>query len=235
MQTPQLKIFELRIKVFLYSSIPCGDALGVVGRFIDETLAKDPKYLEYHKQNTYKYTFGSLFPIEREHVYKKETVYQFTLRTCDFHLAEYLLNQLPQGNTEWMKGLVGEVRVIPERHIATLYSLTPVIVKSKEKGYWRDDLSLVDFERRLKENLVKKYNLLTGQKMDEDFGLYTLLEFKNKCPVAMPYKGIRLLGDKIQLQIADNPQAQTLARVAIAEGLCEMNARGAGFVSYHFS
>ena len=234
MQTP-IKVYELRTKVFLYSRLPCEEALGAVSLFIDHTLAKSKKYLAYHELNTFKYTFGSLFPVEQEHVYKPQTIYQFTLRTCDAELAKYLQGQLPQEDTEHMKGLVTDVRIIPRKHISTLYSLTPIIVKGKSNNYWRDDMTLPDFERRLKENLIKKYNLLTGEKIDEAFELYTLLEFKNKCPVTVPIKGIKLLADKIQLQIADNPQAQALAYAAIGLGLCEINARGCGFVSYHFS
>lgn len=235
MQTHQLKVYELKVKVFLYTPIPYENAIGIISSLIDQALAKSPDYLEFHEKNTYKYTFGSLYPTEKEGVYKKETIYQFKVRTCDGNLAAYLHGSLPKEENEWMKGLVAEVRMIPKRHITALYSLTPVIMKSKEKGYWRDDMSLPDFERRLKENLIKKYNMVTGQKMDEDFELYTLLEFKNKYPIGIPYKGIRLLGDKIQMQIADNSQAQALAYLAIGMGVCEMNGRGAGFVSYHFS
>ena len=236
MQVMQLKVYELRVKVFLYHQLPCEEALEAVNRFIDQALVKSSQYLEYHETNKFaKYTFGALFPIEQERVYKAQTVYQFTVRSCDTDLVQYLSNQLPKGDTEQMRGLVADIKIVPQRHISTLYSLTPVIVKSKDKGYWRDDMSLPDFERRLKENLIKKYNLLSNQKIDENFELYNLLEFKNKCPVAVPYKGVRLLGDKIQLQIADNPQAQESAYAAIGTGLCEMNSRGSGFVSYHFS
>lgn len=234
MQTRQLKVFELRTKVFLYVQLRTEETLNAVRSFIDQVLAENPEYLKYHNQNTYKYTFGSFYPIEKSGVYRKEAIYQFTLRTCDYKLAEYLTKQLPQGDTEQMKGLVTDVRMIPRRHITTLYTLTPAIVKSKSGGYWRDDMSLEDFERRIKDNLVKKYNFFTGEKIDESFELYTLLEFRNKVPIAVPLKDIHLLADKIQLQIADNPQAQALAYTAVGTGLCELNARGCGFVSYHF-
>lgn len=38
--------------------------------------------------------------------------------------------------------------------IVELYALTPVIMKSDE-GYWKNKISLDEYERLLKENLIK--------------------------------------------------------------------------------
>ena len=73
-----------------------------------------------------------------------------------------------------------------------------------------------------------------AQKIDEDFDLYTVIELKNKKPVAMEYKSIKLLGDKVQIQVADNKRAQDLWYFALGVGLGEMNARGCGFLNYRW-
>ena len=91
-----------------------------------------------------------------------------------------------------------------------------------------------DFEKRLKENLIKKYNNLSDEKLDEDFELYTGLEFKNRKPIANEYKGIKLLGDKVSLNISENKTAQDLAYMCLGTGLLEMNARGYGFCNYRW-
>ena len=96
-------------------------------------------------------------------------------------------------------------------------------------------MTLESFEERIKVNLIKKWNVLYGEKLREDFELYTLLEFMNEGPIVMKYKNIRLLGDKIRLQIADNETAQKLAYLSLGTGLAEMNGRGAGFVNYRWS
>ena len=132
-----------------------------------------------------------------------------------------------------MKGLSAEMRILPHKHIQTLYTLTPVILKD-EKGYWQKHMSLQDFEDRLKVNLIKKWNQAQGDKLAEDFQLYSMLEFLNEAPIPMEYKNIKLLGDKIRLQIADNETAQKVAYMALGTGLLEMNARGAGFVNYRW-
>ena len=71
--------------------------------------------------------------------------------------------------------------------------------------------------------------LIIKKKIDEDFDLYTVIELKNKKPIAMEYKSIKLLGDKVQIQVADNKRAQDLWYFALGVGLGEMNARGCGF------
>lgn len=95
-------------------------------------------------------------------------------------------------------------------------------------------MSLEEFEKRLKDNLIKKYKFFTGNDIDENLPLYNLIEFKNKVPVKMPYKSINLLGDKIVLEIAQNKQAQELAYLALGVGLLENNSRGFGFVNFKY-
>jgi CRISPR-associated endoribonuclease Cas6 len=132
-----------------------------------------------------------------------------------------------------IKGLTSEIRILPKKHIEKIYSITPAVMKNEE-GYWKNKIKLDEFERRLKENLIKKYNSIMDIKMNEDFQLYTTIEFKNKKPIATNYKNIRLLGDKISLNIAENENAQNLAYMSLGTGIFEMNARGYGFVNYRW-
>ena len=103
-----------------------------------------------------------------------------------------------------------------------------------ENGYWKNNLSLNDFEERLKINLIKKYNILFSCKLDEDFQFYNYLNLKNKVPISRKYKNINLLGDMLELEIAENETAQKLAWLAVGSGLGEVNSRGFGMVNYQF-
>ena len=71
-------------------------------------------------------------------------------------------------------------------------------------------MSLEEFGERLKVNLIKKWNQFENGKLDEDFPLYTWIEFSNKVPIAVEYKNIKLLGDKFCIHISDHPTAQIL-------------------------
>lgn len=230
----QVSVFEIRVKVYILKDISFTNILAREAEYIDSALAQSEKWLEYHEINQFKkYCFGCLYPIEKDGVYKKDNIYTITARTVDAELARYFSKVLRNHYTDSMKGLVVENRVLPRKVIGEIYSLTPVIQKS-DYGYWKNQMSLEEFERRLFENAVKKYNQFTGKKIDEDFQLYTNITFLNRKPIANEYKGIRLLGDKVNLKIADNAQAQELAYFLLGTGMCEMNSRGYGYCNYRW-
>lgn len=218
--------------LYLLKDIDYKECQEEICNFIDSAMVKDERLLELHNKNTYKlYNFNLFYPLERDNVYKRGGIYSIQIRTIDKTLADFFNDTLVNNFTESIKGLTSTIRIIPQKHIDKIYSITPAILKSDE-GYWKGNLSLSDFERRLKENLVKKYNLVMDTKIDEEFQLYINIEFKNEKPVAMNYKGRKLLGDKISINIGDEKIAQDLAYMALGTGILEMNARGAGYVNY---
>ena len=101
-------------------------------------------------------------------------------------------------------------------------------------GYWNGNISFDQYAERIKINLIKKYNHFTNEKVDESFPLFTDIEIKNKKPIAINYKGKRILGDKISLNIADDDLSQKIAYMALGTGVLELNARGAGYLNYRW-
>ncbi len=229
-----MKVFEISILVFLMQDIQSHDTFSKIGGFIDSGMAKEPELLKLHQKNTYKnYCFCSFYPIAGDKMYRKGNTFTIRMRTVDPKLAKFFNDQLVNHYNISMKGLTSNIRALPRRHIEKIYSITPSIMKT-DNGYWRNNLSISDFERRLKDNLIKKYNRLMNTAIDENFQLYTLIEFKNKKPVTIGYKGRKLLGDKLDLHISDNKMAQELAYLSLGTGLMEINARGAGYVNAKF-
>ncbi|GAA0182520.1 hypothetical protein SH2C18_48870 [Clostridium sediminicola] len=227
-----MKVFEISILVFLLKDIDSKDAFSKIGEFIDSGLAKKPELLELHNKNTFKnYCFCSFFPLESDKIHKEGKNYTIRIRTVDSRLADFFNKDLVNHFNDNIKALTSTIKILPKRHIEKMYSITPLVLKTNE-GYWKGNLSLNDFERRLKENLIKKYNLLMDTKIDEDFQLYTSIEFNNKKPVAINYKGRKILGDKVTIHISDDKIAQDLAYMSLGTGILEMNARGAGYMSF---
>ena len=229
-----MKVFEMRLKVYLLKDIETEKLLAKEAGFIDSALAKEAEWLDYHEENQFKnYCFNGCYPIERDGIYKKGKIYTITIRTIDARLAKYLFHTLKDHHNYFMKGLTVEGRILPQKMISEIYSLTPVIQKSDE-GYWRNQMSLDEFEKHLFENAVKKYKQYTEEELNEDFQLYTGLIFLNRNPISNEYKKIRLLGDKINLKIADNEQAQKMAYFLLGTGICELNSRGFGYCNYRW-
>ena len=229
-----MTVYEVKLKVFLLENIQLEDIHSRITKFIDGAMSKDKELLEIHNRNNFKnYCFDSMYPMEVDKVYKKGNIYTLTIRTINAKLAEFFLKTLVNEYNETMKGLTIEIRILPKKHIAKIYSLTPVIIKN-DFGYWKGNLSLEEFERRIKENLIKKYNSINETKIDEDMELYTGIELKNKKPIGTNYKNIKLLGDKISINISDESIAQELAYMSLGTGLGEMNSRGYGFCNYRW-
>jgi len=229
-----LNVYELKLKVYLLKDIKQEDALNQIAGFIDETLSKNEDFLQLHQSNSFKnYSFCALFPMAKQRTYKRDSVYTVVIRTIETDLVAYFEQNLKNHYNTVMKGLTCELKIVPRRMIETIYSLTPVLLKDS-RGYWKQYMSFSEFEERLKVNLIKKYKAFSNNEIDEDFQLYTTIKVLNKCPIKVPYKRIHLLGDKLELQIAENPTAQELIHMSLGTGLLESNARGYGFVNYQW-
>lgn len=229
-----MQVYQIRMKIFMLCDVPAVHMNGKITAFLDKGFATDTALLEFHEKNEFKfYCFDLPYPIEPDGLYKKGKIYTITIRTIRKSLANYFYEVCVNQFTNEMKGLTAEIRILPKKIIETLYTLTPAILKT-DSGYWRSSMKLQEFEERLKVNLIKKWNFYHEDKLDENFELYTTLEFTNSVPVAFQYKGITLLGDKIRLHIADNERAQNLAYMALGTGVLEVNSRGAGYVNYRW-
>lgn len=226
-----MKVFEISILVFLVKDISSKDSFEKIAGFIDSGLSSKPRLLELHNRNTYKdYCFCSFYPLENDKIYKHGSNYTIKIRTVNCELANFFNKELVNHFNKDIKALTSTIRILPRNHIDKIYSITPMVLKTDE-GYWKSKISLNDFEKRLKENLIKKFNLLMNTKVDEDFQLYTSMEFINKKPVALGYKGKKILGDKLTIHISDDRIAQELAYMSLGTGVLEMNARGAGYMN----
>lgn len=229
-----MDVFQIKLKIFLLKDIKVEDSQEIISGFIDKGMSSDHVFLEFHESNKFKgYCFDLPYPIEESKIYKKDNIYTVTIRTIDKDLADFFANKLVNEFNDNLKGLTSEIRILPKKHIEKLYSITPTIMKNSE-GYWKGKISLEEFERRLKVNLIKKYNSITDSKIDENFELYSTIEFKNKKPIGAKYKNVKLLGDKISLNISENENAQKLAYMSLGTGVFEMNARGFGYVNYRW-
>lgn len=230
MKSKNLIVHELKIRVQLKEDIPVDRVMEVEAGFIDSMLAKDESWLRFHEENKSKlYSFSGLWPIEKNGVYKKGKCYVITIRSVDEGFVSYI--GMCNHTDPKMETLEVSYKQISKKLIEKIYTLTPVVLKA-EDGYWRKQKNLDDFERLLFENAIKKYNQFTGEKADEDFELYTDIFFLNRKPISSRYKNIHLIGDKIELRISDNPQAQELAYFITAVGLGENCSRGFGFCNY---
>lgn len=230
----KIKVYTIKIKIYVLEDIPLEDISGTITAFLDSGLTDSPQFADFHKDNRFKYySFDNFYPLENDKIYKKDKIYTLNIRTLDSSLAEYFSNHVVNTYTNKLKGLTSQLGMLPYKPVDVIYTLTPAILKC-DSGYWRDEMSIEQYEERLKVNLIKKWNFFHGEKIQENFDFFTGIEFLNKCPIASKYKGIKLLGDKLCIHVADNETAQNMAYLALGAGILEMNSRGYGYVNYRW-
>lgn len=232
-----MEVYEITVRIYIANSIKVSDMQGVIAHFIDSYLSKDELFAQFHQEKRPKcYTMDLPCPVEKGmQEYQGDKIYQFRIRTISGELSSYLLSGIAEHRTEEIKGLVRTVRVIPHKHISTVYTLTPVVLVDPEgRGYWRDIMSFSEYEEMLKKSIIHQYEAYTGEKIDQGYALYDQIELKNKCGIGVPYKGIALLGDKLSMQVSDNETAQRIAYYLLGSGLGSKGSRGFGFLGYRF-
>lgn len=226
-------IYNLNCKVYLLQNIELINMLKEISHMVDVALCSTDTMIKFHEENQFKnYCISGFKEIERDRIYKEGKVYSFSIRCISKEFAEFLCRQLSKADTNTMKGLVCDYKVIPHMYIDRLYTVTPAVVQIQEGGYWRNKITIDEYERLLFENSVKKYNSITGNKLDENFKLYDTITFLNKVPIKTNYKSIQLLGDKVELAINSDERAQAVAYMLLGTGALLKNSRGYGFVNY---
>jgi CRISPR-associated endoribonuclease Cas6 len=227
-------VVEMYLKVYLTKNIKKENERNEISKLIDKCFLKDKEYSDFHEKNLYKfYSFNSFYPLEDKKLYKAGKIYTIIIRTVDQNLANFFENNLVNEYIDSIKVLSIEKKIIAKKHINKVFSITPIVIKC-ENGYWKNKISLPEYEDRLKINLIKKYNKFNNVKMDEDFELFTFLKFENKKPIATDFKEKKLLGDKLTLNVSENEKAQDLVYFALGTGLGELNARGFGFMNFRW-
>lgn len=136
MQTNKVKIMQIRIRMYVLKDIPAAKVQAEIAAFIDQEMVKDERFAKLHNENKYKmYCFDALYPVESDKNYKQGRIYTLTIRTVDSELAKYFAEQVVNGYTKTLKALTAELKIIPQKHIELLFTLTPIVMKC-EKGYW---------------------------------------------------------------------------------------------------
>lgn len=227
-----ITVYQIDCKVYIVHSIPYRFVQKEITFLMDRSLAQEEDYLTLHKKNCYKnYVYSGFKEIESDKVYKEGGLYTFSIRCIEEEMADYLVKQLSNTSIQSMKALSCQKKEIRRCQIKKLYLITPAVEKF-EDGYWRTSHTFLEFQERLFINLKKKYEQYTGKELEGLTPFYETIRLINEKPIKTLYKEVALLGDKIELDILDTPEAQELAYFSLGTGLCELNSRGFGYVNY---
>ncbi|MCG8501093.1 MAG: CRISPR-associated endoribonuclease Cas6 [Firmicutes bacterium] len=225
-----LQYYELTLTVYLQQSIPFQETNEKIAQVINKAMLPDKALAVKHKENRFKYyVFDSLYPLEQDKVYKAGKVYVFHIRSLDKVFVEKMKKLLPKTENPYIKILATEVKRYRQRHIAELYTMTPVLV-TIDNAHWILGNDLMMLQQRLQTNLEKKYKTFYDESLNASVSFIQRIEVLNRKPMAYRYKNIKMLGNKLKIAVNEDAISQKLAFIAAACGLGEKgSALGMGF------
>jgi CRISPR-associated endoribonuclease Cas6 len=230
-----VEYLELIITIELKKDIDFDEAGFVIGKNINKSMLFDEELKELHPKNQYKnYVFDTFYPFERDKKYKSGKLYIFKIRSIDVEMMKKMRKCLRVLRSFDFKILAIDAKLVKQRKIKTLHTLSPVILTIDDQP-WLQNQDIKIFNERMIANLEKKYKSYFNEDLKAEVNLVKSIEFKNRKPVGLKYKNIKLLGNKVSIEVKEDEISQKLAFIALATGIGEKNsALGAGFCKAEF-
>lgn len=225
-----MQVYEVVVTVMLKETHHFKFNNEKVGRLINHALDFDEELRKFHKAKTYKlYTFHSLYPVEKDGMYKAGKIYITRVRTLNRNFAKKIARLIKVENQDF-NVMATEVKEFRVGFIAELETLTPVFVTIDSRPFLLKD-GLTILEQRLHVNMMKKFKFYSGNEEEFADSFIKGIEVKSKTPFPLGYKGKTMLGHKLKILVNEDEQSQQLAQLAIGAGIGEKNSSlGAGYV-----
>lgn len=193
-------------------------------------MSLDSELLKLHQDIGYKfYVYDSFYPREQDKIYKKGRVYVFKIRSIDKNLLSKIRKVITKVAPVYFQIISTELKTYSQTFINELYTVTPAVLTVDSK-FWVKGNSIELLDRRINDNLIKKYQDYYGEVIKIEESFIQAINFKNWKPIGLRYKNIRLIGNKFSVLVKEDELSQKLAFMALGVGLLEKNSsNGMGF------
>ena len=222
-----MNCYNLKVITLLKQNLKNEETYEKISNLISYAMLKDKNLKEIHEKNTFKnYVFCSLYPVQKDGVYKQNNIYSFDLRGLEFSKIMKLKQVLTGLENDYFKIIQINLQNHEQIKINKLITLTPTIITTPKGDYdIQDNMELV--KDRILANIQKKYKNIYNTEVNVDF----IKEIKktNRQPIKIPYKNINMLGNKFEIEVKEDPMSQNLAYLALSIGILEKNSLGLGF------
>ncbi|MFZ5351941.1 MAG: CRISPR-associated endoribonuclease Cas6 [Bacillota bacterium] len=227
-----MKFLELISTILVTSDMHYTNVNNKLTELVNGAMHLDKELAQKHSMKGYKlYSFGNLYPIEKDKQYKAGKVYLFRIRSLEQSFIEKIAMHLPNTKNSSFRVLAIEKKEHRQRYISMLQTLTPAIATVDNKCWIPgDDFMLL--QQRIQMNLEKKYKAFYGESPIPSQCFIQHLELLNKKPISIKYKDTSLIGNKLRIFVREDETSQKLAFIALATGILEKNSSaGFGFCS----
>ncbi len=226
-----MRYFELTTTAYLLKNVAFNEVNEKIAQLINKAMLNDEKLAVKHKENKFKnYVFDSLYPREKDKIYKAGKIYVFRIRSLEEDFIFKIKKLLSNTATDHFKVISGETKRHEQRPIKEIYTVTPALATIGKNIYWvpGDDLKILI--ERMNSNLFKKYKDYFGTSLNEEQLFFEKIKIMNKKPIVYKYKNTNLFGNKFKIAINNDEISQKLAFMTLGVGLLEKNSTiGMGF------
>lgn len=221
--------YDLFVKIKLLENVHYKDLNSFLSNLINNSFLEDSKLKAMHKEKHIKgYVFSSLYPLEKDKLYKRDKEYFFNINSYDFVLLDRMRNCLK--SKEFIIDV--NMRVKEFKPIESLTSVTPCITSLENARYWTKNDSLKELVKRINNNAKHKAINLFNVNKDEfskNDNFIESIEIRNKSNIVINYKNSKLICYNVKINIRKDEMSQFLANVCLSSGLGEKNSLGFGF------
>lgn len=223
--------FELTTTAYLLKNVAFNEVNEKIAQLINKAMVRDEKMAIKHEENEFKnYVFDSLYPREKDKVYKAGKIYVFRVRSLEEDFISKIKQLFSTITTDYFKVIAGEIKKQEQRPIKELYTVTPALATIGKNIYWIPGNDIKLLIERINSNLFKKYKDYFKTSLSEEQLFFEKIKIMNKKPMVYKYKNTNLFGNKFKIAINDDETSQKLAFMTLGVGLLEKNSTiGMGF------
>lgn len=211
--------YEAKLALFLQKEIHCENTYEAISKFLSHVMLQDAFLKAYHEEKFQKnYVWDSLFPLEKDKLYKAGRIYMLHIRSLDLDFMLKLKKCFELSHDEVFKVMTCQLTNYPYKLITKLKSLTPVVCTLSDQKYWTREDGLKLLEERINICVLKKYRRYVGEMEENKDGFIESIRLLNEKSIAIPYKNTKIIGNKLEITCKSDDYSQKLAFTLLASG-----------------
>ncbi len=231
-----MKTYELKITLTLKRDIHLKEYIEFVSKNINYIFYNSVILRAIHEKKGFKpYVVGSMYPFESKiRMYQSGNTYTLTLRTID----EAIANEIVKASKK-AYNLDFDIKDVSYKElrigfIDKVYTVTPAVLTLTDEGekprYWTIEDDLLLLQRRIVENLEKKYKEFFKRDIKPPEDTINFFTIHNQKPIVYYYKGGKIFANKFTIGFNSDKVSQKLAKLSFGVGVLEKNPLGFGMV-----
>ena len=229
-----MKIYELKITVKLKRDIYLKEYIEFVSKNINYIFYNSVVLRAIHEKKGFKpYVVGSMYPFENKiRNYQAGNTYTLVLRTIEESIADEIVKASKKAyNLDFdIKDVIyNELRI---GYVDKIYTITPAVLTITNEGakprYWTIEDDLLLLQRRIAENLEKKYKEFFKRDIKPPEDMINFFTIHNQKPIVYNYKGGKIFANKFTIGFNSDEVSQKLAKLSFGVGILEKNPLGFG-------